>query len=186
MKKIIVVDDSPFNLTVCQKALKDLYDVYLVRTAESMFEILGKNKIDLILLDVEMPGIHGYDAIKMLKDNNAYKDIPVIFFSAMDDEQSECQGFDLGAVDYVHKPIISALLTKRIDTHIALSEKKRALIELKESNTQLSKEVSKALDKISKLSKEAIESEDTTIIKQNLSKIKKEADTIWQQVDDSM
>jgi len=118
-KKIIVVDDSEVNLKICTKALGGTYEVYPALSAEIMFDILSHIKPDLILLDVEMPGIHGYDAMRQLKGNDLYKDIPVIFLSAMDDTQSEIIGFELGAVDYIHKPFIDSILLKRVDTNIA-------------------------------------------------------------------
>jgi DNA-binding response OmpR family regulator len=136
-KKIIVVDDNPSNLNACKKALKDLYDVYPAPSAEKMFDILTHIMPDLILLDVEMPGIHGYEAIRMLKNNDAYKAIPVIFLSAMDDAQSEMEGLDLGAVDYIHKPFFSNLLIRRIETHIALIDGKKEMLELNKSIEEL-------------------------------------------------
>jgi CheY-like chemotaxis protein len=136
-KRIIVVDDNPANLNACKKTLKDLYDVYPAPSAEKMFDILTHIVPDLILLDVEMPVTNGYEAMRMLKDNDAYKKIPVIFLSAMDDAQSEMEGLDLGAVDYIHKPFISALLIKRIETHIAVVERKKEWTALNRSLEEL-------------------------------------------------
>ncbi|MCL1832738.1 MAG: response regulator [Oscillospiraceae bacterium] len=132
-KKIILVDDHPANLTVCKKTLKDLYEVYPAPSAEKMFEILERVIPELILLDVEMPVMNGYDAMRKLKSVDAYKDIPVIFLSAMDDAESEIEGLELGAVDYIHKPVVGALLCKRIETHIALIEGRKELITLNNS-----------------------------------------------------
>ena len=132
-RKIIVVDDNPANLNACKKALKELYDVYPAPSAEKMFDVLEHIIPDLILLDVEMPGIHGHEAMRMLKRSDAYKNIPVIFLSAMDDAQSEMEGLDLGAVDYIHKPFVSALLIKRIETHITVIEGKLELLALNKS-----------------------------------------------------
>jgi DNA-binding response OmpR family regulator len=136
-KKIIIVDDNPSNLNTCKKALKDLYDVYPSPSAEKMFDILTHITPDLILLDVEMPGIHGHEAIRMLKGNEDYKAIPVIFLSAMDDAQSEMEGLELGAVDYIHKPFVSSLLIRRIETHIALIEGKKEMLALNKSIEKL-------------------------------------------------
>jgi DNA-binding response OmpR family regulator len=136
-RKIILVDDNPANLTACKKALKDLYEVFPIPSAEKMFELLEKIIPDLILLDVEMPGINGYEAIRRLKSDGAHKEIPVIFLSAMDDAQSEMKGLELGAVDYIHKPFVSALLTKRIETHIAIIEGKKELVSLNKSIKEL-------------------------------------------------
>jgi DNA-binding response OmpR family regulator len=132
-KKIIVVDDNASNLNICKKALKELYEVYPAPSAEKMFEILTHIIPELILLDVEMPGIHGHEAMRMLRADNNYKMIPVIFLTAMDDAQSEMEGLDLGAVDYIHKPFVSSLLIKRIETHIALIEGRKEMLTLNKS-----------------------------------------------------
>ena len=145
-KKIILVDDNTANLTACKKALKDLYDVFPAPSAEKMFDILEHVIPDLILLDVEMPVMNGYEAIRILKANNAHKDIPVIFLSAMDDAESEMEGLDLGAVDYIHKPFVSALLTKRIETHIAVIDSKKELLALNKSIEELLASKATAID----------------------------------------
>jgi DNA-binding response OmpR family regulator len=132
-KKIILVDDSPANLTVCKKLLKDLYDVFPVPSAEKMFDLLLHVFPDLILLDVEMPETNGYEAMQKLKAHEAYKDIPVIFLSAMDDAQSEIEGLSLGAVDYIHKPFIGSVLIRRIEMHLAVVEGKQELLALNNS-----------------------------------------------------
>ena len=132
-KKIILVDDSPANLTACKKALKDAFDVFPVPSAEKMFDLLKHVAPDLILLDVEMPVMNGYDAMRMLKRYDDYKDIPVIFLSAMDDAQSEIEGLELGAVDYIHKPFVSSLLIRRIETHMAVIDGRKELLALNKS-----------------------------------------------------
>ena len=138
-KKIIIVDDNPANLTACKKSMKDLYDVFPAPSAEKMFEIMTHIIPDLILLDVEMPVMNGYEAMKLLKGDEKYKEIPVIFLSAMDDAESEMEGLDLGAVDYIHKPFVSALLIKRIETHIAVIDGKKELMKLNKSIDRLLK-----------------------------------------------
>ena len=132
-KKIILVDDNPANLTACKKTLKDLYDVYPAPSAEKMFDLLKHVMPDMILLDVEMPGTNGYEAMRMLKKYDEYKDIPVIFLSAMDDAQSEIDGLNLGAVDYIHKPFIGAVLVRRIKTHMGVIDGKKELLALNNS-----------------------------------------------------
>ena len=151
-------------MNVCKKALKGLYETYLVLSAEKMFEILSGTIPDLILLDVEMPGIHGYDAIKMLKSNELYKDIPVIFLSAMDDAQSEMTGLELGAVDYIHKPFVNSLLLKRIETHLTLSAMNRGGAALGTLGT--------SLGTITDLIDASLNSDDINEIKGTLGRIK--------------
>ena len=137
MKKIIVVDDNPANINACKKALRDIYEVIPAPSAERMFAILSEIIPDLILLDVEMPGTNGYEAIRALKGDDQYKEIPVIFLSAMDDAQSEVEGLNLGAVDYIHKPFVSSLLIKRIETHISLIDGKKELLALNKEIAEL-------------------------------------------------
>ena len=129
-KKIMVVDDNQANLTACKKTLKDLYEVFPAPSTDKMFDILNHVIPDLILLDVEMPGTNGYEAIQILKGHDDHKDIPVIFLSAMDDSQSEIEGLSLGAVDYIHKPFVSALLIRRIQSHLAVIEGRKKLLSL--------------------------------------------------------
>ena len=136
-RKIVLVDDNQANLTACKKAMKDQYDVYPCPSAEKMFEVLTHIIPDLILLDVEMPAINGYEAMRMIKKHDSYKDIPVIFLSAMDDAKSEMEGLNLGAVDYIHKPFVSDLLIRRIETHMAVIESKNELSALNKSIEKL-------------------------------------------------
>jgi len=129
LKKIIIVDDNAANLAVGRNLLKSFYEVYPAPSAEKLFSILEKFIPDLILLDVNMPEMSGYDAIKVLKDDPRFADIPVIFLTAKNDEESEMEGFDLGAVDYVTKPFSGPLLLRRIASQLLLEQQKRELIE---------------------------------------------------------
>jgi len=127
-KKIIAVDDIPENLAAIRNTLKDIYEVYPCPSALKMFELLEHVKPDLIMLDVKMPDIDGYEAIKRLKSDDRYKDIPVIFLSAKDDEHSEMEGLKLGAVDYIHKPFVTPLLLQRIKIHLSMSEQQKTIL----------------------------------------------------------
>ncbi|MDR2532457.1 MAG: response regulator [Oscillospiraceae bacterium] len=187
VKKIIVVDDTPFNLNMCKSALKDLYDIYLVRSAEGMFDVLERFIPDLILLDVDMPGIHGYDAMKMLQSNESFKEIPVIFLSAMDDEQNEMKGLDLGAVDYIHKPFVRSLLIKRINIHIRLIEEKKELSAYKESVEHLTSkagELRASLNTIIEMIESSMLSNNLSEIKHCLGRAKTESALVAQAFDD--
>jgi signal transduction histidine kinase len=120
IKKIIIVDDNVENLTAIKSTIKELYEAYPCTSAIKMFELLEHIKPDLILLDVEMPVMDGYEAAKKLKSNDKFKDIPIIFLTSMDDAESEMEGLNIGAVDYIHKPFVAPLLIQRIKTHLAL------------------------------------------------------------------
>ncbi|WP_461251931.1 ATP-binding response regulator, partial [Treponema sp. R8-4-B8] len=128
-KKIIIVDDSLEDLTVLKTILKDIYMVYPCPSAAAMFNLLEHIQPDLILLDIEMPEMNGYEAAKKLKSVDEYYDIPIIFLTAMSDDQSEIKGLKLGAVDYIRKPFIMPLLLKRISMHISLMEQHKMILD---------------------------------------------------------
>ena len=115
---VFAVDDNEANLTACEQMLKSDYTVYPIPSAARMFDILQHVRPDVILLDVEMPEMNGYEAIKKLKEHDDYKNIPVLFLSARDDAVSEQEGLDLGAADFIHKPFSSAQLLKLISANI--------------------------------------------------------------------
>jgi len=121
-KKIIVVDDNLENLTALKDTLKNTYEVYTCPSALKMFDLLEHFLPDLVLLDVEMPDMNGYETAKKLKDNEKYKQIPFMFLTIRDDIKSEMAGLDLGAIDYIHKPFVAPVLLQRIKTHLALMD----------------------------------------------------------------
>ena len=135
-KVIVVVDDNNANLIACKNILKPHYSVYPAPSTERMFELLQNIKPDLILMDVEMPGLDGYEAARMLKGNEAFKEIPLIFLSARSDAKSEMEGFNLGAMDYIHKPFFSALLLKRIEIYLSLIDHKKTIAEQEKTITE--------------------------------------------------
>ena len=110
----MVVDDNSTNLLMCKSVLKPFYEVYPVPSAARMLKLMEHIKPDLILLDVEMPDINGYEAAGMLKEKDAFKEIPIIFLTSRNDPVSEKFGFNLGAVDYISKPIVGEQLIERI------------------------------------------------------------------------
>jgi len=126
-KRIITVDDNLTNLTSLKNILIPLYEVYPVSSAIKMLDLLEHIEVDLILLDVQMPDLNGYEAAQLLKNNPKHKDIPIIFVTALSDEQNEMEGLELGAVDYIYKPFFGPLLLRRIETHLSLAEHKKEL-----------------------------------------------------------
>jgi class 3 adenylate cyclase/CheY-like chemotaxis protein len=127
--KIILVDDNPSNLRAGKNVLSKTYEVYTVPSAAKLFELLPDVKPALILLDIEMPGMNGYEAIKILKAGPETKDIPVIFLTGKTDMENELEGLDLGAIDYITKPFQPALLLKRIEVHLLVEAQKKVLEE---------------------------------------------------------
>ena len=125
--KIIFVDDNVANLNIGKNMLKAFYEVYPAPSAHKLFEILENVVPELVLLDIEMPEMNGYEAIKKMKADIRFREIPVIFLTAKSDESSELEGFELGAADYVSKPFSGPLLLKRIANQILIVRQKRAL-----------------------------------------------------------
>jgi len=115
---IIYVDDVNYNLVTLKCRLEDHYTIYPSQSVASMFEIIDFVKPDLILLDINMPGVNGYDAIKKLKADSKYADIPVIFLTSRDDKESVSEGIKLGASGYVLKPFSDMDLIKQIDNQL--------------------------------------------------------------------
>jgi len=144
LKKIFVVDDNNGNLIACKNILKPYYEVYPAQSVEKMFELLEHIIPDLILLDVEMPDINGYDAAKKVRSNDAYKNVPIIFLSARNDSTSEMEGFNLGALDYIHKPFISHLLLRRIEMHFSIIDYRKVFKEIKEPINSINKMLDEA------------------------------------------
>ncbi len=104
-KKIMVVDDNITNLNIARSALEKDYDVFLMPSGDKALKVFTKIQPDLVLLDVEMPELNGFEVIQKIKElEYPMNETPVIFVTAKDDASSECEGFNLGAVDYVIKP----------------------------------------------------------------------------------
>ena len=128
-KRIIIVDDSRADLSQAKSFLEDRFEVVTAVSGEELFSVLGNFSPDLILLDVEMPVLDGYTVIKMLRADQKYSGIPVIFIAGRNDPASELQGLNLGAVDYVYKPFSLPLLKKRIEMHVLIVDQNKKLME---------------------------------------------------------
>ena len=117
-KLILIVDDSSTNLFIARNLLCEDFQVVTLSSSEKMFAILEKIKPDLILLDIEMPGMDGFTALELLKADEKKSDIPVIFLTVMNDSEMETRGLQLGAVDFLSKPLSKSMLLERIKLHI--------------------------------------------------------------------
>ena len=122
MKTVFIVDDSETNLLVARDAIKDNYKVATMSSATKLFSLLEKRVPDLILIDIEMPDLNGFDALKTLKSNPIYERIPVIFLTSVSDPETEVRGFELGAVDFISKPFSAPVLINRLQTHLKIDE----------------------------------------------------------------
>src|SRR5271170_4804583 len=122
-KTILIVDDTPINLGVISGALKDSYKTKVATNGEKALAIAsGDEKPDLILLDVMMPEMDGYEVCRRLRANPDTQDIPVIFLTGQTGTEDETKGFDVGAVDYIHKPFSEAVVKARVRTHLMLRD----------------------------------------------------------------
>ncbi len=137
---ILVVDDAPENLLVLTELLQDSYRVLAATSGERALTLArGAHHPDLILLDIMMPGMDGFQTLEELRMHSMTRDIPVIFVTALEDSDVESRGLEMGAVDYITKPIVPAVVLARVKTHVAL---KRAQDRLADENAYLESEIS--------------------------------------------
>jgi putative two-component system response regulator len=118
MKTIFIVDDNDTNLMTAKTALEGKYRTFALPSAAKMFKLSEKITPDLILLDVDMPEMDGFETMRILKADERQKSIPVIFLTAKNDAASEIRGFEMGALDFINKPFSPPVLIRRIETHI--------------------------------------------------------------------
>mgnify|MGYP003520491791 FL=1 len=128
---ILVVDDMTTTLLLLHDLLKDTYEVKIAKSGTKALEILNApNDIDLILLDIEMPDINGYDVCKRIKNNETIKNIPIIFITGRTSQEDEEYGLNLGAIDYITKPFNNAIVKLRIKNYLNLKIKNDMLEKL--------------------------------------------------------
>ncbi|CAK0774202.1 putative Histidine kinase [Gammaproteobacteria bacterium] len=128
---VLIVDDQPENLMVLSEMLQPHYRVCATRSGEQALQAAIKEpKPDLILLDIMMPEMDGYTVLTRLQENPATRDILVIFVTALDTEEDEQRGLDLGAVDYISKPIRQSILLARVRTHLTLKRRTERLVNI--------------------------------------------------------
>lgn len=137
--KILIVDDVPENIDILMEALKAEYKIVAATCGEKALQLAAsKNPPDLILLDIMMPGIDGYEVCQKLKQNEVTRGIPVIFVTAMGEIQDEAKGLEMGAIDYIMKPISPSLVKTRVRNHL----------ELKSSRDQLEMQVKRRTEEL--------------------------------------
>jgi sigma-B regulation protein RsbU (phosphoserine phosphatase) len=120
-KTILLVDDAPANIQIANSILKDVYKVRIATKGAKALELANTEPLpDLILLDVMMPEMDGYEVCTRLKNNSQTRDIPVIFLTGQTEIEDETRGFQVGAVDYIHKPFSPAVVMARVQTHLVL------------------------------------------------------------------
>jgi PleD family two-component response regulator len=131
-KQILIADDEKFNIDLMVDILKSEYKILIAKNSTQLFKRLENNKVDLVLLDIVMPGTDGYEVCRLMKKNEQTRDIPVIFITALSNVEEESKGFEAGAVDYIIKPIRQAVLRARVKNQLVLQD---AIRELKRLNS---------------------------------------------------
>lgn len=124
---VLIVDDTPDSIEILEGVLNDSYSIKAAKSGSMALKIAEKTLPDIILLDIVMPEMDGYEVCRRLKRNPLTKAIPIIFISAKDDAVNEARGLEVGAVDYITKPISAAIVLSRVKTHLALYDQTRAL-----------------------------------------------------------
>ncbi len=143
--KILIIDDDPTSLHILSSVLKNDYMIIMAENGNMGIELAQKEIPDLIISDIKMPGIDGYEVCKKLKDNTTTRHIPIIFVSGMHDTIDERRGFDVGCVDYIMKPVRSSILKLRLETHLKIKHirdvEKRNMLELSQEIADLKKQL---------------------------------------------
>lgn len=128
---VLIVDDMTTNLLILSDLLKDEYQIKIAKNGQKALDIVhSSDEVDIILLDIMMPDIDGYEVCRELKSNPKTKNIPIIFVTAKDNDEDEEYGLNLGAIDYITKPFNKAIVKLRIKNHLELKLKSDLLEEL--------------------------------------------------------
>lgn len=132
--RILIVDDTAINIDVLNETLSEYKRSIATNGVKAIAVAESPNPPDLILLDIMMPEMDGYEVCKHLKSNPQTKDIPIIFSTAMDEVQDRKRGYELGAVDYITKPFETLEVKTRVKTHLSLIMARRELATLKSNS----------------------------------------------------
>jgi diguanylate cyclase (GGDEF)-like protein len=127
LPRILLIDDSPSSLRLLVEALRGSYRVHVATSGAEALGIVARERPDLVLLDIVMPEMDGYEVCRRLKRSVRTRDVPVIFVTAQADESDEAEGFELGGVDYIRKPFRLPLVLARIRTHLELASLRQRL-----------------------------------------------------------
>ncbi|MGF1740493.1 hybrid sensor histidine kinase/response regulator [Vibrio profundum] len=153
---ILVVDDNPENLALISTYLKECaYQIAVAKNGESAIEITKSLKPDLILLDIQMPKMNGFDACKIIKKNSEISDIPIIFMSALTDTIDKVTAFEIGAVDYIIKPVDSEELIARVNTHLTITRLQKENLVANKNLEHTNSELTKSLQEL-KIAQDAL------------------------------
>ena len=157
---VLVVDDVEANLDLVLGVLGDAYEVSVALDGTSALEAVAENPPDLVLLDIVMPGMDGYEVCRRLKANPATREIPVIFVTGKSEVSDETMGFELGAVDYITKPISPPVVRARVATHLELHRQK---VQLAQQNQMLT-EYARMRDEVERMTRHDLKSPLTAVV----------------------
>jgi putative two-component system response regulator len=152
LKTIFIVDDNDTNLMIAKNALDGTYKSFALPSAARMFKLAEKITPDLILLDIDMPEMNGFEAMEKLKKDAKLHAVPVIFLTARQDAGTEIRGFEMGALDFINKPFSPPVLIKRIETHIEtdrlIKESQRAVRDIHNATISVIADMVENRDKV--------------------------------------
>ncbi|MDH4318352.1 MAG: response regulator [Desulfobulbaceae bacterium] len=146
-KRILVVDDTPANLKALNELLSPSYNISVATNGQDALRLAKSSPPDLVLLDIMMPGMDGYEVCRLLKSDETTSGIPVIFVTAKTEVEDEQKGFELGGVDYITKPISPPIIKARVKTHLTLKEVREHLEDLVAERTAELQEANKVLQR---------------------------------------
>ncbi len=146
--KIMVVDDSPLIHKIVKRVLNEKYDAISFTSGSEAVAALDEVKPDLVLLDVEMPELDGFETIKLMRQNPVMEGVPIIFLTAKTDVDFECMAFELGAVDYINKPFANQLLLKRVEIHLTHAVQRRTLANYNDDLQEMVQEKTKTIKEL--------------------------------------
>jgi len=130
-EKILIVDDVEVNRAILEEIIESMgYEAVSVESGEKAVELINREPPQLLLTDISMPGMNGYELCRIVKENEKTKNIPVIFISAFDNPKDIVEGFILGGADYIIKPFISEVVQARVGVHLRLNQASRTLMEM--------------------------------------------------------
>jgi diguanylate cyclase (GGDEF)-like protein len=127
---VLIVDDQPTNVHVLAEALRDEYTLYFATSGDAALARAAQGEVDLVLLDVQMPGLDGFEVCRRLKADERTRGLPVIFVTTLGEVADETRGFDVGGVDYITKPISPPVVRRRVRTHLELKDARDRLEQL--------------------------------------------------------
>ncbi len=153
-QRVLLVDDEPSNIKILTETLRSNYEIRFAMNGTDALKAAVSDNPDLVLLDIMMPEMDGYEVCSRMMADSRTKDIPIIFITAQDDEREETKGFKIGAVDYIKKPFNPTVVKARVETHLSL---KRAQETLKNQNAVLKEKVRERTAELEKTQIEIVE-----------------------------